>query len=110
MYVDSSSDDEAGTGVEEVVIRTPLQDQVGTNAGDFIGSPQVTSATRLPEADVDGPGSSVQPGVPTPQAILKATASGYAYIEEDSWSCFRVGSLSNRLHNFFNSAAYVSNS
>ncbi|KAK1577862.1 hypothetical protein Q3G72_025469 [Acer saccharum] len=39
--------------------------------------------------------------------MLKAMALGHAYIGEDSWSCFRVGSLSDCLHNLFNSASYA---
>ncbi|KAK1555412.1 hypothetical protein Q3G72_026018 [Acer saccharum] len=62
-YVDSSSgDEEAGAGVQEIVIRTPPRDLAGTPTGDFIGSlPRATSATILPDADVGGSGPSSQP-------------------------------------------------
>ncbi|KAK0574707.1 hypothetical protein LWI29_027775 [Acer saccharum] len=34
-------------------------------------------------------------------------ASGRAYIGEDRWSRLRTGTVSDRLHNFFNSASYM---
>ncbi|KAK0572766.1 hypothetical protein LWI29_036944 [Acer saccharum] len=107
-YVDSSSGDEGDTGVEQAMTRTPPRDQVRVNAKDSIDSPQATSTARLlgAGAGASGSGPSVQPDEPTPETMLKAMASGRAYIGEDSWSYFRVGPISSCLHNFFNSASY----
>ncbi|KAK0595259.1 hypothetical protein LWI29_005023 [Acer saccharum] len=39
--------------------------------------------------------------------MLRAMASGRAYIGEDRWSYFQTGTVSDRLCNFFNSASYM---
>ncbi|KAK0596867.1 hypothetical protein LWI29_019769 [Acer saccharum] len=52
-------------------------------------------------------GSSPQIDDPTPETIFRAMASGRAYIGEDRWSRLRTGTVSDRLHNFFNSASYM---
>ena len=64
-------------------------------------------STPLPNPNANVSGSSSRVGEPTRQAMMRAMSSGHAYIGEDSWSGFRVGSLSDRLYNFFNSASYV---
>ena len=62
----------------------------------------------MPDAGASGSGLPSQSGDPTPQSMLKAMSSGRAYIVEDHWSCFRVGTSSDRLYSFFNSLSYVS--
>lgn len=107
-YVDSSSGgEEEGNVGKDLGISPPT---VRTK-GDVGGSPAVpreTSSAELPEADAGGSGSSPHTGDPDPESMLRAMASGRAYIGEDHWSHLRTGTVSDRLCNFFNSASYVS--
>ncbi|KAK0583650.1 hypothetical protein LWI29_000942 [Acer saccharum] len=74
-YVDSSSDDEGeGEGEGEA------------------------SSVELPETSAGGLGFSPRTDDPTPETMLRAMASGRAYIGEDRWSHFRTGTVSDRLY------------
>ena len=114
-YVDSSSDDEGegegegegGAGKDACV--TPPTDQIKDNVGGSTDFPRAASSAELPETSTGGLGSSPRTDDPTPETMLRAMASGRAYIGEDRWSHFRTGTVSDRLCNFFNSASYVSN-
>ena len=108
-YVDSSSDDEGEGGVGRDASVTPPADQIKDSVGGSTDFPRATSSAELPETSAGGLGSSPQTDDPAPETMLKAMASGRAYIGEDHWSHFRTGTVSNRLCNFFNSASYVSN-
>ena len=87
----------------------PPEEQIRDNAGGSTDLPRAASSAGLPEAGVSGSGSSPQIDDPTPETMLRAMASGRAYIREDHWSHFRTGTVSDWLCNFFNSASYVSN-
>ena len=62
----------------------------------------------MPRADIGGSGTSGQSEDPSPQPMLRAKSSGHAFFGDDHWSRFRIGTSSERLRNFFNSASYVS--
>ena len=87
----------------------PPKEQIRDSAGGSTDFPRAASSAGLPEVGVSGLGSSPQIDDPTPETMLRAMASGRAYIGEDCWSHFRTGTISDRLCNFFNSASYVSN-
>ncbi|KAK1575900.1 hypothetical protein Q3G72_009348 [Acer saccharum] len=110
-YVDSSSgDEETGVNVGRRLFSTPPGDRIESRAGPLTGSfPQAQTSTAVPGAGAGavGSGLSSQSGDPNPQSMLKAMSSGHAYIGEDHWSRFRVGSPSDRLCSFFNSASYM---
>ncbi|KAK1582979.1 hypothetical protein Q3G72_019935 [Acer saccharum] len=106
-YVDSSSGDEGEGDVEKEAGMVPPEEQIRDNAGGSTDLPRAASFAGLPEAGVSGLGSSPQIDDPTPETMLRAMASGRAYIGEDRWSHFRTGTVSDRLCNFFNSASYV---
>ncbi|KAK0603091.1 hypothetical protein LWI29_001300 [Acer saccharum] len=88
-YVDSSSDDEGEGGVGRDASVTPPADQIKDSVGDSTDFPRATSYAELPETSVGGLGSSPQTDDPTPETMLRAMASGRAYIGEDHWSYFR---------------------
>ncbi|KAK0574245.1 hypothetical protein LWI29_020337 [Acer saccharum] len=102
-YVNSSSEDEG----EDDASVTPPREQVRESAGGSAGLPRAAPSAELPEGDVGDMGSSPQIDDPTPETIFRAMASGRAYIGEDRWSRLRTGTVSDRLHNFFNSASYM---
>ena len=106
-YVDSSGDEEAGDAGKSVGIPPPAV-QVKGDASGSPAIPRAASPTELPETDAGGSGSSPYTDDPAPESMLRAMASGRAYIGEDHWSHFRTGTVSDRLCNFFNSASYVS--
>jgi hypothetical protein len=108
-YVDSSSDGEGEGAVRKDAGAAPPLDQDQDDVEGLTDSPRVASTAKLPETSVGGSGSFPQTDDPTPEIMLRAMASGQAYIGEDHWSQFRVGTVSDRLCNFFNSASYVSN-
>ncbi|KAK0571125.1 hypothetical protein LWI29_011465 [Acer saccharum] len=85
----------------------PPEEQIRDNAGGSTDLPRAASSAGLPEAGVRGLGSSPQIDDPTPETMLRAMASGRAYIGEDRWSHFWTGTVSDRLCNFFNSASYM---
>ncbi|KAK0575087.1 hypothetical protein LWI29_033788 [Acer saccharum] len=90
-YVDSSSDDEGEGGVGRDASVTPPADQIKDSVGGSTDFPRVTSSAELPETSAGGLGSSPQTDDPTPETMLRAMASGRAYIREDHWSHFRTG-------------------
>ncbi|KAK0601389.1 hypothetical protein LWI29_023790 [Acer saccharum] len=90
-YVDSSSDDEGEGGVGRDASVTPPADQIKDSVGGSTDFPRATSSAELPETSAGGLGSSPQTDDPTPETILRAMASGRAYIGEDHWSHFRTG-------------------
>ena len=79
-YINSSSGDEGEAEVGRTMIGTPPRDQVKDNAGGSADSPLATSTAGLSEASVGGLGPSTQAGEPTPETMLRAMASGRAYI------------------------------
>ncbi|KAK0603152.1 hypothetical protein LWI29_001916 [Acer saccharum] len=106
-YVDSSSRDEGEGDVEKDVGVTPPREQIRDSVGGSTDLPRAAPSAKLPEGGVSGVGSSPQVDDPTPETMLRAMASGWAYIGEDHWSHFRTGTVSDRLRNFFNSASYM---
>ncbi|KAK0579786.1 hypothetical protein LWI29_031429 [Acer saccharum] len=106
-YVDSSSDDEGEGGVGRDASVTPPADQIKDSVGGSTDFPRATSYAELPETSAGGLGSSPQTDDPTPETMLRAMASGRAYIGEDHWSHFRTETVSDWLCNFFNSASYM---
>ncbi|KAK0578741.1 hypothetical protein LWI29_015512 [Acer saccharum] len=106
-YVDSSSGDEGEGDVEKEAGMVPPEEQIRDNVGGSTDLPRAASSAGFPEAGVSGLGSSPQIDDPTPETMLRAMASGRAYIGEDRWSHFRTGTVSDRLCNFFNSASYM---
>jgi hypothetical protein len=108
-YVDSSSDGEGEGAVQKSAGAAPSLDQDQDDVEGLTDSPRVASTAKTPETSAGGSGSFPQTDDPTPEIMLRAMASGQAYIGEDHWSQFRVGTVSDRLCNFFNSASYVSN-
>ena len=88
---------------------SPQMDQTKDDVGASTDIPRAASSAELPKADAGGLGSSPHPDDPSPESMLRAMASGRAYIWEDRWSHFRTETVSDRLCNFFKSASYVSN-
>ena len=107
-FIDSSSDDEGEGVARKDAGAAPSLAQVKESVEGLTDSPCVASTAKLPETGVDGSEPFPQTDDPTPEIMLRAMASGQAYIGEDHWSQFRVGTVSDRIRNFFNSASYVS--
>ncbi|KAK0579169.1 hypothetical protein LWI29_022147 [Acer saccharum] len=106
-YVDSSLDDEGEGSVGRDESVTLPTDQIKDSVGGSTDFPLATSSAELPETSAGGLGSSPQTDDPTPETMLRAMASGRAYIREDHWSHFRTGTVSDQLCNFFNRASYA---
>ena len=62
---------------------TPPLDQIKDSVGGFTHFPWAASFAELPETSVGGLGSSPQTDDPAPKTMLRAMASGQAYIGED---------------------------
>ncbi|KAK0580989.1 hypothetical protein LWI29_008507 [Acer saccharum] len=71
----------------------PPEEQIRDSAGGSTDFPRAASSAGLPEVGVSGLGSSPQTDDPTPETMLRAMASGRAYIGEDHWSHFRTGTM-----------------
>jgi hypothetical protein len=99
-YVDSSSGDEGEGNAEENVGASSPMVPTKDDVGGSTAIPRAASSAELPETDAGGSGSSPHTDDPAPESMLRAMASGRAYIGEDHWSHLRTGSVSDRLCNF----------